>query len=562
VTSDTQSKGGPMTTSLKTVHDRYSDEEIAAFYEAGYWQDTSFSALIAHQAEVRGDQDFVFDGTTTLTYSAFREQALRLAVGLKRAGIAKGDRVAVQLPNWTEFPVLAAALSRIGAIIVPIMPIYRGDEVAFVLEHSGAVAAVTADEFRGFAHFAMFKELRAKAPNVQSIFVARPVGVIEGDGIAALDSLPASGDLETLEAEAGPDSSPDDGFLIVYTSGTTSRPKGCFHTFNTVRASANAIGASIKYSNQDVQFGPSPITHSTGLVTSVLLPLIYGAKSYLMEAWDPEEGLRRIEQHGCTVAVTATPFLQMLMGAYDPSKHDTSSLRLWICAGSPIPSSIVEKSQELLGFQTLSLYGRSENFLTTMCTVEDAPERSAQSDGSALLGAAVKLVDEDGREVAVGEEGDIAYKGPSHMIEYFQDDEQTGLLFTPDGFSRSGDLGRADAAGFVRVTGRLKDIIIRGGMNISAQEVENHLSKHPSVANVAAVAMPDERLGEKVCVYVVLAEGAEPVSLKELTDFLKEHNVATQKLPERLEFITALPMTATGKVQKHILRQDIKAKLG
>jgi len=551
-----------MTTSLKTVHDRYSDEEIAAYYKAGFWQDTSFSALVAEQAAARGDQEFVFDGTTSLTYAEFRERALRFAVGLKNAGIAKGDRVAVQLPNWTEFPVLAAALSRIGAIIVPIMPIYRGDEVAFVLERSGAVAAVTADEFRGFGHLAMFKELAAKAPALRSIYVARPQGDLSGDGVHALDSLLAQGDLEALETEAGPDSSPDDGFLIVYTSGTTSRPKGCFHTFNTVRSSATAIGKSLRYTDQDVQFGPSPITHSTGLVTSVLLPLLHGAKSYLMEAWDPEEGLRRVEQYGCTAAVTATPFLQMLMGAYDATKHNTSSLRLWVCAGSPIPPAVIDQSRELLGFQTLSLYGRSENMLTTMCTLEDAPEMSAQSDGSALLGAAVKLVGEDGHEVPVGEEGDIAYKGPSHMIEYFQDDEQTAALFTPDGFSRSGDLGRADAAGFVRVTGRLKDIIIRGGMNISAQEVENHLSKHPSVANVAAVAMPDERLGEKVCVYVVLAEGAEPVSLKDLTDFLKERNVATQKLPERLEFITTLPMTATGKVQKHILRQDIKAKLG
>jgi acyl-coenzyme A synthetase/AMP-(fatty) acid ligase len=549
-----------MPAALKTIRDRYTDEQIAGYYEAGFWRESSFSALVAEQAERRGDQPFIFDSTTTLTYAEFRERALRLAVGLKRHGVARAERVAVQLPNWTEFPLIAAALSRIGAILVPIMPIYRDDEVGFVLRHSGAVAAITCVDFRGFGHLAMFEELRAETPDLRSLIATRPPVGFANDSVTPFDSLLAEGDIEALEAEAGPDSSPDDGFLIVYTSGTTSRPKGCFHTFNTVRSSAEAILKSLDYTENDVQFGPSPISHSTGLVTSVLVPLIAGAQSYIMEAWDPEEGLQRIERHRCTAAVTATPFLQMLMGAYDPTKHDVSTLRLWVCAGSPIPGSIVEQSRERLGFQTLSLYGRSENFLTTMCTVSDPAERSATSDGSALMGAAVHLIGEDGLEVARGEEGDIAYRGPSHMIEYFRDDEQTAELFTTDGFSRSGDLGRMDEDGFVRVTGRLKDIIIRGGMNISAREVEDHLLSHPAVASVAVVGMPDERLGEKVCAYVVLKDSSSELALADVVAHLRKHKVAVQKLPERLEVVSALPMTATGKVQKHVLRAEV-AKL-
>src|SRR6266487_2239316 len=334
---------------MKTVRDRYSDERIAAFYAAGYWQSASFNALVAEQAARRGDQVFVFDSTTSLTYAGFRDKTMRLAVGLRREGLRRGDRVAVQLPNWTEFPQIAAALSRIGAILVPIMPIYREDEVAYVLRHSGAVAAVTCHEFRGFGHLEMFGKLRSEAPDLRTVYVARTPAEFDASETPSLDSLVADGDLAALEEEAGPDSSPDDGFLIVYTSGTTSRPKGCFHTFNTVRASANAILKALEYTDQDVQFGPSPVSHSTGLVTSVVMPLSAGAKSYLMEAWDPDEGLRRIEQYGCTAAVTATPFLQMLMAAYDPAKHDARSLRLWVCAGSPIPGAIVERSRELLG---------------------------------------------------------------------------------------------------------------------------------------------------------------------------------------------------------------------
>ncbi len=545
---------------LKNVHDRYTDEEIASHYDAGFWQPTSFTALVAEQVRQRPDATFLLDGTTTFTYGEFAERGLRLAAGLKRGGVERGERIAVQLPNWTEFVVVAAAASRIGAIVVPIMPIYRGDEVGYVLQHSGASVAVTCGEFRGFDHSAMFATLRADAPELRQVYVAR-AGDLDPALGTSFEGLFADGDLSDLEAELGPDSSPDDGFLIVYTSGTTSRPKGCFHTFNTLRASAAAIAKSLDYGPDDVQFGPSPVTHSTGLVTSVVLPLLVGAKSYLMEAWDPHEALRRIEELGCTTAVTATPFLQMLMAAYDPDKHDASSLRRWVCAGSPIPGSVVEKSRELFaGCQTLSLYGRSENFLTTMCTVHDPAERSATSDGSALEGATVAVVDATGAEVPRGEEGDIAYRGPSHMIEYYRNDEETAALFTPGGFSRSGDLGRMDDDGYVRVTGRLKDIVIRGGMNISAREVEEHLLQHPAVANVAVVGMPDELLGERVCVYVALTDAASTLTLDELTAYLREHKVATQKLPERLELVPALPMTATGKIQKHLLRADIASK--
>jgi cyclohexanecarboxylate-CoA ligase len=196
-----------------------------------------------------------------------------------------------------------------------------------------------------------------------------------------------------------------------------------------------------------------------------------------------------------------------------------------------------------------------------MCTLSDHPDRAITSDGSPVKGSAVEIVGSDGLPVERGQEGDIAYRGPSHMIEYFANPEETEALFTPQGFSRSGDLGRMNTAGYVRVTGRIKDIIIRGGMNISAREVEEHLMRHPAIENAAAVGMPDERLGEKVCVYVILATGVDSLTLPEVTEFLKGHHVATQKLPERLEIASAFPMTATGKVQKHLLRADIADKL-
>ena len=541
-----------------TIQARYGRDEIKAFYTAGLWQPLNLYQLIAERAQTVPDQRFCFDSTTSYTYREFHDRVLRVAIGLKREGVNGGDRIVVQLPNWTEFPIIAGALSRLGAILVPIMPIYRGDEVGYILAHSGASGAITCGEFRGFDHAAMFAQLSTEAEHLRFMVEVRGAG----GNATPFENLVASGELADLETEGGDANSPDDGFLIVYTSGTTSRPKGCYHSFNTVHASAWSMAGDLGYTNEDVQFGPSPITHSTGLVTSVVLPLLVGAQTHLMEAWDPEEGLRRIEQHGCTAAVTATPFLQMLLNEYDPQHHDASSLRLWVCAGSPIPSAVVEDAQRVLPkCRTLSLYGRSENFVTTMCTLADDPDRAIVSDGSPVKGAAVKIVDTDGHEVPRGDDGDIAYRGPSHMIGYYANQEETEALFTSEGYSRSGDLGRMDVGGYVRVTGRIKDIIIRGGVNISAREIEEHLARHPAIQHVAAVGMPDERLGERVCIYVVLASSVETLTLDELTTYLRNQKVATPKLPERLEIMGALPMTATGKVQKNLLRADVATKV-
>lgn len=544
-----------------TVHDRYSESEIAQFYAAGFWRHESLYDMIQEHAGTKPDKVSFFDSTTSLTYKQLGEQVLRLAVGLRRLGISKGDRVAAQLPNWTEFTVVAAALNRIGGIIVPIMPIYRANDVGYVLGNAGVVATISAQEFKGFNYTDMFRELQASMPSIRHVIAARATDPL-GSGAISLESLYVDGDLAALEEEAGPDSSPDDPFEIVYTSGTTSRPKGCYHTLNTARASSYQIASAVNYTEDDVQFGPSPVTHSTGLVTSVLIPLTVGASSHFVESWEPVDGLRRIKEYGITMAVTATPFLQMLMAAYDPAEHDTSSLRVWICAGSPIPGSVVERASQLFPTcRTLSLLGRSENLLTTMCTLDDTPERSVTSDGRAVVPSRVKILDEAGNELPRGEEGDISFWGASNMLGYYANEEETAKLFTADGFARSGDLGRMDEDGYVRVSGRLKDIIIRGGMNISAREIEDHLLDLDAVKDVAVVAMPDSVMGEKVCAYIVAHDGAS-VDLAEIKEFLLGRELAIQKVPERIEMTNALPTTATGKVQKHHLRADIAEKLG
>ena len=546
---------------IPTVSDRYSTTEAQEYYDAGCWSTETFGDLLTRQAEAWGDKTFITDGTVSYTYAQLRDRSAQLAVGLRGRGLQAGDRVLVQLPNWAEFVIVAAAVARLGAIMVPVMPIYRQNEVGHVLDDAQVSVVVTASTFKGFDFLAMYRDLAGTRAAVHTIVAVR--GEVEPHAVVVpLEAVIADVDPAAAAEEIGTAARADDPYVIVYTSGTTARPKGCVHTFNTYASGARSLTGAFAFTSDDVGFSPSPITHTTGLVTGVLIPLITGGSTHVMAEWDPRDGLREIARYRCTVSVTATTFIQMVLDVFDPAEHDASSMRVWVSAGAPIPRSVVERARALLpGACILSLYGRSENLATTTCTVDDDPEKSLVSDGAALPFAHVQVVDELGTEVATGEEGDIAYKGPSHMLGYLGRPQETAELYTPAGFSRSGDLGRMDADGYVRVTGRTKDIVIRGGMNISVREIEDLLLGHAGVRSAAVVGMPDERLGERLCCYVVPSDPTAPPSLDDLKSYLQERGLAVQKAPERLELVAALPMTATGKIQKHLLRQDVARKV-
>ena len=543
-----------------TVSDRYTEGEIAEFYATGQWQKETLFELLETQVDAQSERVFLTDDTTALTFGELRDRALGLAVGLKRLGVERGDRVSVQIPNWTEFGIIAVALSRIGAVIVPIMPIYRRDDVGYIVSNAGVRVSISAVSFKKFDYREMYLSLRDEVDSLETVVTLR--GQDEIDGSVDLASLIVDIDPAAAAAELGDGVGPDDHFVIVYSSGTTSRPKGCLHTFNTLACGSRLLAKGFEYTPADVQFGPSPVTHTTGLVTSIILPMMHGAGSHIMESWEPKLGMEQIRQFKCTVAVSATTFLQMLMNEFDPERDDISSMRLWVAAGAPIPGTFVEHASALFPkMRVLSLYGRTENVTTTMCVVSDEPARSVKSDGRPLPLQSVHIVDIDGNEVSRGEEGDIAYKGAMHMLEYIGKPTETAELFTPDGYSRSGDLGYMDEDGYVRVSGRTKDIVIRGGMNISVRHLEDLLSAHPAVRGVAAVGMPDERLGETVCCFLVPTPGHEPLTLVQIKDYLLGEGLAIQKVPERLEIVESLPTTATGKIQKHLLRKEIAARI-
>jgi acyl-coenzyme A synthetase/AMP-(fatty) acid ligase len=545
---------------------RYSPQEIDDYYRAGLWSTETFHDLLIRRVEENPDKVFATDGTRSLTFRELFDAGQRLAVGLHRRGLRRGDTAAVQLPNWVEFIQVLTALSRLGVIMVPIMPIYRRDDVNYVLSNAGVRTVFTPAHFGKFGYLDMYLGVRREHPEL-TIVVARPDNAAEDIADADADvftlhQLEADTDDDSAKQELAAPPGPDEPFVIVYTSGTTSRPKGCVHTFNTYCAGSRALVGPFGYTESDVQFGPSPIAHTTGLVTSVLVPMLAGASTHVMAKWDPARGIDEIQRFGCTAAVTAPTFLQTLLSEYDAERHDLSTLRLWTCAGAPIPAAVVKQANATLpNLRVLSLYGRSENLVTTTCSATDEVLRALTSDGRAVPGSEVKIVDDNGNEVPHGTEGDIAYRGPAHMVAYLANPEETATLFTKDGFSKSGDLGKMTDDGYVRVTGRTKDIVIRGGMNISVREIEEHLAHHPALQAYSVVGMPDERLGEKVCCYLVTKPGHDAPTVKALREFLLAEGMPIQKTPERVVAVDSLPMTATGKVLKHELRKDIEQRL-
>jgi acyl-coenzyme A synthetase/AMP-(fatty) acid ligase len=546
--------------------DHYSRREIDDYYAAGMWSTDTFHDLLVQCVERNPDKVFATDGTRSLTFRQLFDGAQRLAVGLHRQGWRAGDSAAVQLPSWVEFVQVLAALSRLGVIAVPIMPIYRREEVGYVASNAEIRGVFTPATFKKFNYLDMYVGLRQEHRDL-TIVVTRPDSAADAiinadEGVFSLHGLEADTDDDSAREELGDPPGPDEPFVIVYTSGTTSRSKGCVHTFNTYCAGARALIAPFGCTEADVQFGPSPVAHTTGLVTSVLVPMLTGASTHLMAEWEPARGIEEIQRFGCTAAVTAPTFLHGLLTEYDAERHDLSTLRLWVCAGAPIPAAVVELAGATLpNIKVLSLYGRSENLVTTTCSVDDDVSRALTSDGSAVPGAEVKIVDLEGNEVPPGTEGDIAYRGPAHMIEYLGNSEETAALFTKNGLSKSGDLGVMTDDGYVRVTGRTKDIVIRGGMNISVREIDDNLVHHPDLLASSCVAMPDERLGERVCCFVVTASGHDAPTVEEVREFLLEKGMPIQKTPERIVAVSELPMTATGKVLKQELRKDIERRL-
>ena len=521
----------------------------AAHYVAeGYWQGRLIDQFLAEAARRHPDRTAVIDCERRVSYAELAGRVEQAAAMLAELGVGKGDVVSFQLPNWLEAAIVYHATVRLGAVSNPVIPTYRGRELRFILTQARSRVLVIPDVFRRFDYRQMVADIRSDLPDLRHVLVVGEPGA----GMTSFaERLAAGGSAPAVTRDAA------DIALLLYTSGTEANPKGVLHSHDTLVYECQSIIGLYQVTEHDRVIMPSPVTHISGLLYGLQLPFMLGTTVVLQDTWDPATALDLIERERCSFTVGATPFLHGLVYAEDLARRDVSSLRVFACGGADVPPALIRTARERLGIGASRVYGSSECPIATGTPV-GAPERChAETDGRPIGPSEVRIVGEDGVELPRNWSGELQVRGPDLFLGYL-DASLNDHALTDDGWFRTGDLAVMDDDGYVQISGRAKDIIVRGGENLSAKEIEDLLFEHPDVDDIAVVSYPDAVLGERACAFVVTKSS---LTLDQLVAFLRERRVASNKLPERLRIISSLPKTPSGKVQKFRLREALRTEL-
>src|SRR5436190_11845913 len=464
------------------------------YRRTGHWRPETITQRSDQIVLERGDDVAIVDGDRTLTFRQIDGLAGRLARHLVELGVQPRDVVSWQLPNWWEAAVVHLAALRVGAIPNPVNPIYRASELRSVLGEARPKALVVPKTFRGFGYTGLASKIRHDVPTLDHVIVARGTA----PGAVELDSL-----LDT-DAPSPPWIRPDDPSaiaLLLYTSGTTGTAKGVQHTHETLLYEIDSLSRIHSITPRDRYLGGAPVAHIAGLVYGVLMPFVLGTSTVFLDRWDAGRALDLIERERVTFQTGTPTFLQTLGEEPSVDRRDLSTFRLFSTGGASITAELIRDAGKRLGCVVKRAYESTEVPTLTATSVDDPEDTRLETDGRVIGPAEMRIVTDRGRDVRPGNEGEIWARSPDVFMGY-RDPSLDEDAFGADGWYRTGDIGRVESDGYLRVTGRMKDIIIRGGENISVKEIEDLLSEHPGVAEVAIVGMPDRKLGERTCAVV------------------------------------------------------------
>ncbi len=542
----------------------YRLPEKADYFRArGYWKDDTIVDYLSRTTEQFPDKVGIVDSYTRLTWKEVEEQAQALALHLLEMGIAPRDRVMVQLPNWHEFVIAYCGINTLGAIPVVINPVLRDGEASFILRHSGASAIIVPAEFGGFNYVDMVRRIRPEIPLVRQVIIVDHAGR-EWPEMANFRNLVQRDILDRYDQDYLLPYRPQGNDIdsILYTSGTMGSPKGVITTHNIHDYSNKTFCLETCITKDDGLFPLSPLSFQFTITQGLYSAVYSGAKLVIMEKFDGATAIQTIKDENCTFLFGPPPFLMSIIDAATTGKHEVKGVRAYFCGGAHLPPEVVRKAKEVLKCQLINGYGLTETACALMTRLGDTDEVVVNSAGKPFPPAMeAKIVDDEGREVNPGETGEIMFRGPSVTTGYFRNPAADAAAFTADGWFKSGDLVEKRRDGNITIVGRKKDMIKRGGISIYPEEVEDLLLQHPKINRCAMVGMPDERLAERNCLFVVPKPGVE-ICLEEIASYLdKEKRIAKYKLPERLELVAVLPLTPTGKILKRELREVIIRKL-
>jgi acyl-CoA synthetase len=527
-------------------------ELIGRYSADGSWNDDTLGEILA--AGLADGADLACKVRSRLrpysgTLGDFAELARRVAGGLRARGVEAGDLVAFQLPNWVEAAATFWATAFLGAVPVPIVHFYGPKEVGFILRQSGARVFVTADRFGHLDYLAHLDALRPDLPDLEL------VAVVTDDDVPS-DLLPFTtlAEADAIDAPARVD--PSAPALVAYTSGTTADPKGVVHAHRTIGFEIRQLGAMQPPPGGPPMLVGAPVGHGIGMLSALLIPVYRRDPIHLIDVWDPAEVLDAMLEDGVYSGAGATFFLISLLDHPAFTDEHRALMRHIGLGGSAVPAAVGDRA-DAIGISIVRMYGSTEHPSITGSRHDEARDKRLYTDGHPLPGVEIKLLDDDGKEVEAGMPGEIHSRGPDCFPGY-TDPALTKECFDADGWYATGDVGILDDDGYLAIVDRKKDIIIRGGENVSALEVEELVLRLPGVAEVAVVAAPDTRLGEHACAFVRPLPGSEPPSLDAVRAHLDAAGLARQKWPEELRGVEDFPRTPSGKVQKFALRDRLR----
>jgi len=525
---------------------------LKAMTEAGYWRNQTINDFMAQALRECPEKTAVVAyrsdraAPERLSYRELDARVTRMARNFARLGVGHSDVVSFQLPNWWEFIAVALACARVGAVANPIMPIFRQRELKFMLDFGDSKLFIVPKSYKAFDYEAMAREL---LPTLD----AKPrLVVVNGSGDDAFETALLG---DTATALPATTLGANDVSLLMYTSGTTGEPKGVTHTSNTLFSNLHGFIGAYHLGTGDVILGASPMAHLTGFGYLAMIPLILNATTVLQDIWDGKQALELIRDERISFSMASSPFVADLCAAAEAGGPVSPRFGNFCCAGAPIPPVLIERARRVLGLRVSSAWGMTECGAVTITEPERTSEKSGSTDGKPLDGIEVKVVDADGKPLPQGQTGALLVRGNSLFAGYLKRPHLNAT--DADGWFETGDMAFLDAEGYIRINGRSKDIIIRGGENIPVMEIENLLYKHPAVAMVAIVGYPDARLGERACAFVTVRPG-HSFTLDEMSRYLSDNQVTKQYHPERLELMEDLPKTPSGKLQKFKLRDTAK----
>ncbi|HEX4701395.1 MAG TPA: AMP-binding protein [Pseudonocardiaceae bacterium] len=526
---------------------------VGAEYRArGWWRDTTIlddlRSAAAHHPDRAAVTVYHTDGMPPdrLSYPELAAVVRKYADALAALGVRRGDMVALQLPNSWRYAALLLATWQLGAAVVPVLMIMRGRELRHVLGLTGAKVVVAPAVHRGYDYGAMLTDVGADTTVVlMNSDGDRPGTVDFGEHFERTEHPAAS----VLPIGA------DDIAQVMFTSGTTGEPKGVVHSHNTLFAAMRGEALALGLTADDVIAMGSPLTHQAGFLYCVLMPIHLGARAVYQDAWDPKVMLDLVAAEGVTFGMGATTFLTDAIAEQQRCPRELATLTSYACGGSPVPPIVVDQASTVLGVRVYALWGMTENGTVTITRPQDPPDRAAGSDGTPVPWMWTRIVDDDGRPAtSPSQVGRLQVRGASQCLGYHRRPEIYAANCSADGWFDTGDLARDDGFGGIRIAGRAKDLIIRGGENVPVVEVEAALLRLSGIRDVAVVGYPDDRLGERAAAIVV---ADRPLALDDLRAHLAELDMAKQYWPERLVQLDELPKTPSGKIQKFVLRGQI-----